>query len=249
MKGESLSILFPGGDNSGFKLLPEASWHDLGLDAVLIYRQDKQTGLLTLDDKVDVPAGHGPRHLVFYENMMYVANELIGSVSVFRQAGNAWDYVRTVPTTAEGEGPEDAVAAIRLDGQRLFVSNRRSDSIAEFSIGHGNDIRLERTFSTFGAFPRDFVILPGRRILVANQNSGDVRLLGLEPLEPVDIEEKRPGSSLSFDSLFDQKKTREWMREIFGGQPEVTMPGGVYQIGDELPIAGAVCVCPDSSDA
>ena len=220
---------------------------DLGLDAVMIYKQDRKTGLLTLDDKVDVPAGQGPRHLVFYGDMMYVANELGGSVSVFRQEGRAWVYVETVSTIPEGQGTEDAVAAIRLDGERLFVSNRRNDSISEFSIGRGGRIRLERMFSTFGAFPRDFVILPGRNILVANQNSGDVRLLGMEPIETVE-ENGRSASSLSFDSLFDARKIREWMKPIFGGQPEVTVPGGVYQIGEELPVAGAVCVCPDLSD-
>ena len=223
---------------------------DLGLDAVMVYEQDPQTGLLALYEKVSVPEGMGPRHLAFLGDMMYVADELGGAVSVFRRresfAEHAWEYVETVSTLPEGAGSEGAVAAIRLDESRLFVSNRENDSIAEFSYVLGGRLRLERTFSVFGSFPRDFYVLPGRRILVANQNSGDVRLLGLEPPEQ-GSEEAEDKSVLGgpFGGLFDiQHPLQWWLKPILGERPDLSMPGGVYQIGEELPIPGAVCVCP-----
>ena len=219
---------------------------DLGLDAVMIYRQDRQTGLLSLDTKVEVPAGHGPRHLAFREDMMYVANELKGTVSVFKAFGQAWDYLETLSTLPEGGGEEGAVAAIRIDGERVFVSNRDNDSIAVFEIVNGGRLRLERVFSTFGSFPRDFFVLPGRQILVANQNSGDVRLLGMEPLQlpPEEESDQNRGPLSGLWKLFDGQRAKEWLKPIIGEQPDLGIPGGVYQIGDELEIKGAVCVCP-----
>ena len=222
---------------------------DLGLDAVMIYEQDAKTGLLTLYDRVSVPEGMGPRHLAFRENMMYVANELGGAVSVFRRrdtfTGQTWEYVETVSTLPDGAGSEGAVAAIRLDESRLFVSNRENDSISEFSYMPGGALRLERTFSVFGSFPRDFYLLPGRQILVANQNSGDVRLLGLDPIElPPDEVENKSVLGGPFSGLFDLKKTQQWLKPILGERPDLGVQGGVYQIGEELSIPGAVCVCP-----
>ena len=215
---------------------------DLGLDAVMIYDQDPETGLLTLSDRVEVPAGMGPRHLVFKDDMMYVANELGGTVSAFRMAGKGWTHVETVPTLPPGGGTEGAVAAIRADDTRLFVSNRDNDSISVFEYGRGGALKLERVFSTFGSFPRDFAVLPGRQILVANQKSGDVRLLGMEPVAQ---EEKQPsGAGGLFGGLFDVRRTQQWLRPILGEKPDTDMPGGVYQIGQALEIPGAVCVCP-----
>ena len=219
---------------------------DLGLDAVMIHRQDRQTGLLTYETRAEVPAGLGPRHLAFRNDMMYVADELKGAVSVFRALGEAWEYVETLSTLPEGGGEEGAVAAIRVDDDRVFVSNRDNDSIAVFEIIKGGRLRLERVFSTFGQYPRDFFVLPGREILVANQNSGDVRLLGMEPVEiPAEEDEDQPRGALSgLWKLFDGPQTRQWLKPIIGETPDTSMPGGVYQIGDELPIKGAVCVCP-----
>ncbi|MBR4443166.1 MAG: lactonase family protein [Clostridia bacterium] len=217
---------------------------DLGIDAVMIYKQDAETGLLTLDERVDAPSGMGPRHLVFREDMMYVAHELGGAVSVFRNTSAGWQLEQTVSTMMEGCGDEDAVAAIRTLGDRLYVSNRRNDCIAEFEIRMGGTLALERTFSSFGAFPRDFVLLDEGLFLVANQNSGDIRLILAKPQgKPAPRKKRAPSGRLFTGSVFEERLT-----PIVGYtylDEEYTNAGNeVCQIGDELPLPGAVCVCP-----
>ena len=202
---------------------------DLGLDAVMIYRQDAETGLLTLDERVDVPAGMGPRHLVFHNNMMYVAHELGGAVSVFRASPAGWQLEQTLSTLPEGGGSEGAVAAIRLLADRVYVSNRENDDIAEFEIRMGGSLVLARNIPTFGNFPRDFLPLEEGLFLVANQNSGDIRLIAAAPLN------------------YPRRQTfRMGMRAILGEHVSEMdlMSGGVFEACDPLALPGAVCICP-----
>ena len=177
---------------------------DLGIDAVMIYRADPETGLLTLDERVDVPAGLGPRHLIFRDDMMYVAHELGGAVSAFRRAESGWKLEQTLSTLPEDWQGENTVAAIRIFRDRLYVSNRGHNSIAEYRLLENGLLERVRIFTVFGDFPRDFVVLDDGRILVANQESGDVRLL---------------------DPSND----------------------AIRQIGEPLPVGGAVCICPADS--
>ena len=174
---------------------------DLGIDAVMIYRADPETGLLTLDERVDVPAGLGPRHLIFRDDMMYVAHELGGAVSAFRRAESGWKLEQTLSTLPEDWQGENTVAAIRIFRDRLYVSNRGHNSIAEYRLLENGLLERVRIFTVFGDFPRDFVVLDDGRILVANQESGDIRLL---------------------DPSND----------------------AIRQIGEPLPVGGAVCICP-----
>ena len=205
---------------------------DLGLDAVMIYRQDAETGLLTLDERVDMPAGMGPRHLAFRDDMMYVAHELGGAVSVLRASAGGWQLEQTLSTIPEGGGAEDAVAAIRVLGDRVYVSNRRNDDIAEFEIRMGGSLVLARNIPTFGNFPRDFLPLDEGLFLVANQNSGDIRLIAAAPMNHPRRQTFRMG-----------------MRAILGEHVSEMdlMMGGVFEACDPLALPGAVCVCPAKS--
>ncbi len=161
---------------------------DLGMDALMLYRQDEQTGLLTFETRVDVPAGLGPRHLLFAPNkMMYVAHELGNAVSAFRRSEKGWQLVQTLSTLPSGWTGENTVAAIRLDGNDLIVSNRGHDSLACYRIEEDGLLTLTGIHSTLGRIPRDFIILPDGRVMVAHQDSGDIRLFsrdetGLTPL-------------------------------------------------------------------
>lgn len=174
---------------------------DLGIDAVMIYRADRETGLLTLDERLDVPAGLGPRHLLFHQDMMYIAHELGGAVSAFRQTAAGWTLEQTLSTLPDDWQGENTVAAIRLFEDKLYISNRGHNSLAEFRVLDGGLLEKTRIFTVFGDFPRDFIVLDDGRLLVANQESGDVRLL---------------------DPRGDS----------------------VRQIGEALPLKGAVCLCP-----
>ena len=155
---------------------------DLGMDAVMLYRRDAETGLLTAHDRVDIEPGLGPRHLAFFgDDLMYVAHELGNAVSAFQRTDSGWQFTRTISTLPDGWSGESYVAAIREHNRRLYVSNRGHDSLAVYDIAEDGALSLFGIFSTHGQFPRDFFILPDGRILASHQDSGDVRLLQFEP--------------------------------------------------------------------
>ncbi|MBQ2957411.1 MAG: lactonase family protein [Clostridia bacterium] len=175
---------------------------DLGIDAVMAYRQNPETGLLTAQERIDFPAGIGPRHLIFRgADLMYVAHELGSAVSALKRTSAGWKIIQTLSTLPEDWSGENTVAAIRIMDNLLFVSNRGHDSLAVYEISRAGSLTLQGIYSTMGRTPRDFFILPDGRILAAHQDSGDVRLLA-----------------------FDHN--------------------GLAQIGEPLPLAGAVCICP-----
>ena len=157
---------------------------DLGMDAVMIYRQDADSGLLTARERLDMPAGMGPRHLLFHENMMYVAHELGSAVSAFQRTASGWRLTQTLSTLPDGWQGVSYAAAIRLMGGLLFVSNRGHDSLAVFRVRLGGSLSLEGVYPTMGLFPRDFSLLADGRVLVAHQNSGDVRLMSFMQTAP-----------------------------------------------------------------
>lgn len=198
---------------------------DLGMDAVMIYRQNRETGLLTLHDRVDVPSGMGPRHLAFHPDgdMMYVAHELGNAVSSFRRTSDGWKLLDTLSTLPDGWEGESYVAAIRVAGNRLFVSNRGHDSLAVYQIALDGSLSPIGVYSTMGRWPRDFVILPDGDVLVAHQESGDLSLLRFEDESAEEMNEVSPTRRIMTKSL------------------NFT---GLSRIGAALSLAGAVCVCP-----
>lgn len=166
---------------------------DLGIDAVMIYDQNPETGLLTARERIDMPAGCGPRHLIFDgPDIMYVAHELGNAVSFLRRTSAGWKIMQTISTLPEGWEGESAVAAIRISGRRLIVSNRFHDSLAFFEIRRGGSLSFLSTCSTLGRTPRDFMPLPDGRLLVANQDSGDVRLFSVDSFGMAQLGETLP---------------------------------------------------------
>lgn len=146
---------------------------DLGLDAVLVYRQDPATGRLTLHDRLDVAPGLGPRHLAYGKApFAYLAHEIGNQVSVLLRREDRWETLQTLPTLPPDFEGENTVAAIRLsgDGRLLMASNRGHDSLALYDVGPDGLLTLRRIHATGGANPRDFALLPGGRMLLAHQD-------------------------------------------------------------------------------
>ncbi|CAN5816604.1 6-phosphogluconolactonase [soil metagenome] len=156
---------------------------DLGVDRVLVYRFDEQTGALqhyAQGDAVLSP-GTGPRHLAFHPTLplVFVSGELNSTVTALHcdpQTGalRVVQTLSTLPASFKGENfPADIHVAPA--GRTLYVSNRGHDSVAVFSIGAKGALALQQVISTGGNWPRNFTIDPtGRWLLVANQKSGSV---------------------------------------------------------------------------
>ncbi len=157
---------------------------DLGLDKLLVYRFDPQTGSLTPNrpPSVSVQPGSGPRHFVFHPSgrWAYVINELASTVTVL-----AWDgqrgtlqplqTVSTLPADFEGRNTT-AELAVHPNGRFLYGSNRGHDSLAVFRVdAQTGRLRLVQHVSTQGRTPRHFALDPtGRFLLAENQDSGTV---------------------------------------------------------------------------
>ena len=160
---------------------------DLGIDAVVSYERDPETGLLKQHDRIDFPKGVGPRHMLFRDDIMYVACELQSKVCTVKRKGSGWEVVQILSTVPEDFTEFTAVAAIRCFGSSIFVSNRGHHSIAQFDIQPDGTLKLRRIFSSFGDFPRDFIMLDENTALVSNQHSGDVRLIDISGSEEKQI--------------------------------------------------------------
>jgi 6-phosphogluconolactonase len=156
---------------------------DLGLDRIVVY--DKN---LREVSHLNVPKGHGPRHLDFYrdanDSFVFCANELQSTVSVIKYNDGQMqllDTVSVLPDTYEGKS---TVAAIRVDGNCVYVSNRGHDSISVLEFSDGI-LTLKNIISTYGNSPRDFIIFKDW-LIVTNELSDDVAIISNQTGELVE---------------------------------------------------------------
>jgi 6-phosphogluconolactonase len=164
---------------------------DLGADRIFVYGFDAATGALTADSKqtVGVPAGYGPRHLVFSKDgtLIYVVTELTPAVLTLR-----WDAKRgsaiqlgVVSSLPAANSAEHGGAEIVLhpSGKFLYVSNRgHSNTIAIFRIDREGLPVPAGHVPSYGTGPRFFNIDPsGKFLIVANQGSGELVTFAVDP--------------------------------------------------------------------
>ena len=145
---------------------------DLGTDTITFYNWD-----LTVHNAVKVPDGHGVRHLAFSGNgkWLFAANELQSTVAVYEYCDGTprlVDVCSTVPSSFQGE---TAVAAIRVSGEDIYVSNRGYDSIAKLRM-IDDKLSLLNIYDCGGKTPRDFVFA-GEDIICANQDDDCVTVM------------------------------------------------------------------------
>ena len=145
---------------------------DLGLDTVFLYNKN-----LEFINKVQVPQGHGARHLVFSDNGKYcfVANELKSTVSILEYKIGELKYVDTVSCLPEGYAGETTASAIRFNEDHIYVSNRGLDTISVLKNQNGKLVYKD-TYSCNGNFPRDFDIV-GNYIICTNEKSDSITVL------------------------------------------------------------------------
>jgi 6-phosphogluconolactonase len=170
---------------------------DLGLDRIMVYNFDRNTGKLNWagNDTLSLPVGSGPRHFTFNANgsKMYVINEL-GSkmmvINVDKQEG--LKLIQTLPTFRQGFEGNNYCADIHMgkDGKFLYGSNRGENTIVTYKVEPDGTLTLAGHTSCGGNWPRNFVIDPaGKFLLVGNQKSDSVSVFKLNnttglPVEP-----------------------------------------------------------------
>ena len=178
---------------------------DLGLDKILIYRFDSESGRIIPNEKqawVKMKPGAGPRHFTFHPNgkFAYVINELDSTIAVFShdRDNGTLEEIQTVSTLPEGFKGTNYPADVHVSpsGKFLYGSNRGHDSIVIYQVDEETGkLRCVGHESTRGEFPRNFAIDPsGRFLLAANQNTDNIVTFRIDQdtglLEPTGHETK-----------------------------------------------------------
>jgi 6-phosphogluconolactonase len=177
---------------------------DLGADRIFVYGFDASTGALTPNAKqtVVLPAGYGPRHLVFSKDglRVYVVTELTPAVVTLRWNAQQGSMTQqgVVSTLPAADSAEQGGAEIVLhpSGKFLYVSNRgNSNTIAIFRINTDGLPVSAGHVSSYGTAPRFFNIDPsGKFLIAANQGSGGLVTFSIDPASGA---LSRVGSSVS----------------------------------------------------
>ncbi|PSU36509.1 lactonase family protein [Photobacterium lutimaris] len=152
---------------------------DLGSDRIRFYDCDTKSGkhTFTLGQSIAMPAGSGPRHLVFnqYETHAYVVCELSETLVVLTKTDGIWAITHQCELLSNAENGE-AASAVRLsaDERFLYVSCRAQNKICAFDVSSEEPVILD-VYDCQGQFPRDFAISEnGQWLIVANQHSNTI---------------------------------------------------------------------------
>lgn len=165
---------------------PDNRWlfvPDLGIDKVMIYSFDANTGFL----KEASPAfaasepGAGPRHITFHPNsrFVYLIEELTGEVLTYEYNNGQLKKIQTISTIKKGAKGFAGSADIHVspDGKFLYASNRGDfNNIAIYKIdAKSGKLTIVGFQPTLGKAPRNFNFDPsGNYLLVANQESDEI---------------------------------------------------------------------------
>lgn len=160
---------------------PDNKWLyvcDLGSDKIWIHDMaDLENNIRS----IDVPAGYGPRHLVWNESLYksYIYCELNSHILVYdwdKETGKM-SLIEDIAALPEEYKGQAAGSAIRIHPKHktLYVSDRGHNSIIVHSIDESGQLTYESWFSIRGKTPRDFAVDPtGNWLLVANQDTDSI---------------------------------------------------------------------------
>ncbi|MFY7651071.1 MAG: lactonase family protein, partial [Chitinophagaceae bacterium] len=129
-----------------------------------------------------VADGSGPRHVALHRQLpiVYVLNELTGTIDVWEEVANKFQLKQSLPTgrvMAKDKG--SAHLLLTDDNQYLYSSDRNGyNTISVFKVdGKNGQLTLLQTISTNGQTPRHFTIdATGKWLVVGNQNSKSIQL-------------------------------------------------------------------------
>lgn len=145
---------------------------DLGLDRIFVY--DKELNEIS---HCDLPTGCGVRHITFSRDskLLYSANELNSTVSVFEYSDGVLKYVETHSCNISSK---NLAAAIRLssDGKRLYASQRGEDCVSVFEV-FGKSLSFVGNYSIYGNSPRDIYLTPDDRFLLSANEGGSLTVI------------------------------------------------------------------------
>ena len=154
---------------------------DLGLDQILVWRFDEQSGKLTPNDPphVQLPPGDGPRHFAFHPNKrwMYSIQEEGSTIVLFDYDGGKGTLTsrQTISSLPPGFGGSNFCSEIMLsaDGRFVYAGNRLHDSVGIFAVGADGTLSFVGDEPTRGNYPRSFNFDPKQNFFYTCNQRGD----------------------------------------------------------------------------
>lgn len=162
---------------------------DLGADRVFVYRfsADRRALQSAATPFLQLPAGAGPRHLVFSADgrVAYLLNELTADLNVY-----AWDAgqgtlrpLQTLSTLSAGYQGKKSAGEILVsrDGKRVYLSNRGEDTIVVYAVDAGSGTLSEmQRLASGGKQPWHLALSPDQRwLLASNETSNSVNVFAV----------------------------------------------------------------------
>lgn len=167
--------------------------NDLGADKIFVYRYDPAANpehpLVAAEPAaVELPAGSGPRHLLFSRDgkHAYLTTEMSAQVFVFDYADGQLTQRQAVEL-APGQPARNRAAGglhTSADGKFLYVSNRgKANELLVFAINPANgELTQIQRRTVEGDHPREFALSPnGKFVLIANQMSNNIVVVERDP--------------------------------------------------------------------
>ncbi|MGM0507363.1 MAG: lactonase family protein [Bacteroidota bacterium] len=159
---------------------------DLGMDKILIYAVDQETGELSPAEQpyAETEPGSGPRHFVFHPDgtFAYSVEELSSTVTAFEYDASTGGLEKLQVISMLPEGYEESSYAadihISPDGRFLYATNRGHDSTAIYSIDTETGmLEMEGIEPTRGGHPRNFAVdQDGEFVFMTNRDNDNLVL-------------------------------------------------------------------------
>lgn len=183
---------------------------DLGTDELVFSAIQPTTTQLRRVHAIKAKPGSGPRHTVWHPSkpLLYVANEISCSVTVYRYADDTLQPLWEHATNAQPIG-DSIVSDIHIspDGNFLCVATRGENTIATFRIHPDGNLTRLSVDDAGGAWPRNFCFAPdGAALLVACQNDNHIAVHQRDPVSGAlgQITQRIPVPAVSFVQFFTQ---------------------------------------------
>ncbi len=154
---------------------------DLGLDQILVWKFDANTGVLSPNDppSIALPPGDGARHFSFHSNgrWFYSLQEEGSTIVLFDYDANKGHLTQrqTISSLPPGFAGSSFSSEIMVspDGKFLYAANRLHDGIAFFSISNTGTLTFVGEEWTRGDYPRSFNFDPSGNFLYSCNQRGD----------------------------------------------------------------------------
>jgi 6-phosphogluconolactonase len=157
---------------------------DLGIDRIMIYRVNGETGELRLAEQpyYENTPGSGPRHFTIHPNnkFAYSLEEMSSTIVVLESdsSSGALTQIQRISMLPEAFEGDNTAADLHIspDGRFLYASNRGHDSLVIYRIDRETgELSVVGHESTRGPHPRNFMIdKQGEFLLVANRDENEV---------------------------------------------------------------------------